>query len=264
MSYFPILAAPGCSGWTTLCNFAPNNWEVRARDAKLVCVSWAHEGRWRSETLGKLPYGEMRTVTSADIAGTAPAECLPLLSLRRTALDRELEALPRSSLDSTVLPVWRATVGLSTDQASTSYQGEIDPFPPQASLLTFCPLIQPGESLRNYLLFVNAESSPITRTSQLEIFDAATAELKGTFEVRNNRVSVVPLDDLQVSSSELPLLLCRDMGAVPLYFSTTSDRAFLSLEHTHPPASYVIHGKRWEAQKKMKQHWFARTSRTPA
>ena len=37
---------------------------------------------------------------------------------------------------------WRATVGFNLFESQTSYQGEINPFPQKASLLTFHPFIQ--------------------------------------------------------------------------------------------------------------------------
>ena len=80
-----------------------------------------------------------------------------------------------------------------------------------------------------------------------------------TIDVKNNDATIIPLDGLEFSSTDLPLIICRDMSAIPLYFSKTSDGTFLSLEHTHPPASYVIHGNRWAAQKILKKIWFSRT-----
>jgi hypothetical protein len=51
------------------------------------------------------------------------------------------------------------------------------------------------------------------------------------------------------------------MAFVPLYFSTTKDGQFLSLEHTHPPASLVTHGDRFGAQRHLKKLWFSQLSK---
>lgn len=117
---------------------------------------------------------------------------------------------------------------------------------------------RPG--VRNYLLFVNLEKSPSSRESTVEIYDAATAGLRATFAVRNNAISSIPLDDIGFAASGLPVIICRTMAALPLYFSSTEHGSLLSLEHTHPPASYVIHGRRWDAQKLLKERWFAKVS----
>lgn len=260
MSYYPILSAPGCTGWTTLCNFPPNNWETSGRADKLIHVTWAQDDCWRSAPLGVLEHGATRTIKSGDVASLVPAGALPLLSLGTVELKASCNVLPRTNCEPTFVPVWRATCGLSAARASTSYQGEVDPFPPQASLLTFCPLIQFGEDIENYLLFLSVESSPCTRTARVEVYDAANTVSRAAFDVRNNALNVIPLDHLGLSPSELPLILCREMAGIPLYFSRTRDGAFLSLEHTHPPLSYVIHGKRSEAQKALKQTWFGRVA----
>ena len=261
MSYYPILKAPGCQGWTTLCNFSPNNWETTDSSEKFVNVTWRCEAGWKTETIGNLASNEVRTVKSQNIAGLVPEDALPLLSLTTAKLPVHSDNLPRTDGPRTTVPAWRAALGLSTAATSTSYQGEIDPFPSQGSLLTFGPFIQFGEEVENYLILLNIESSPIIRTSQVKIYDSRKTVLKGTFEVRNNNATIIALDNLGFNPSDLPLIICRSMAAIPLYFSKTTDGAFLSLEHTHPPASYVIHGKRWEAQKILKNIWFSKASR---
>jgi len=260
MSYYPILKAPGCQGWTTLCNFPPNNWETRDSSEKFVNVTWLCETGWKTENIGVLASGEVRTVSIQDIAGFIPESVLPLLSLTVSKLPAYSDSLPRTDIARTIVPACRATLGLSTTHASTSYQGEIDPFPAVGSLLTFSPFIQFGEEIENYLIFLNIENSPVIRTSQVEIYDSEKTALKGTFAVRNNYATIITLDGLCFSPTDLPLIICRGMSAVPLYFSKTSDDSFLSLEHTHPPASYVIHGKRWEAQKILKTIWFSKAT----
>lgn len=260
MSYYPILQAPGARGWTTLFNFPPNNWEARHRGDQWVSVTWATEGQWLTESLGTLAEGGVRTVTDAELAGWVPENALALLSLTRTPPPGKSDTLPRLDTPLTSTPAWRATLGLATESAQTSYQGELDPFPPQGTLLTFGPFLQFGKSLENYLVLLNVENSASIRTSELEIFDAAGLSLKGKFKVRTNSANVIPLDGLGLEPEDLPLFICRGMAGIPLYFSRTSDGSFLSLEHTHPPASLVVHGKRWEAQRLFKSRWFAKVA----
>lgn len=260
MSYYPVLKAPGATGWTTLCNFPPNNWEVRQRGDQWLNVTWSSGGRWLTESLGTLVEGGIRTVTSQELAGLVPTDALALLSLTRIPPPSLSDTLPKLNTSLTTTPVWRATLGLATEAAQTSYQGELDPFPPQGTLLTFGPFLQFGVGLENHLILLNVENSAVSRTSELEIYDASGLGLRGTFKVCNNAVNLIPLDGLGLGPEDLPLFTCRGMAAIPLYFSRTSDGAFLSLEHTHPPASLVVHGKRWEAQKLLKNRWFAKVA----
>lgn len=258
MSYYPVLRAPGSEGWVGLSNFSPNNWEARRCQPQLVNVTWASNGAWVTKNLGILEAGASRTVTAGDVANLVPANALALLSLTRTAPPAESGLLPKLDTAQTMVPAWRATLGLSTPEAQTSYQGELDPFPPQGSLLTFGPFIQFGAGVKNQLILLNVEYSAFSRAAELEIYDAAGLTLKGKFPVRSNHINIIELDCLGFEPGDLPLFICRGMAAIPLYFSSAIGGGHLSLEHTHPPASLVVHGRRWEAQKLLKNRWFAK------
>lgn len=260
MSYYPLLKAPGAQGWATLCNFSPNSWEANRRQQQFINVTWASGGLWASKNLGVLAPGALRTITASDVADVVPADALALLSLTRTPPPAESDVLPKLDVAPTSVPAWRATLGLSTSEAQTSYQGELDAFPPQGSLLTFGPFLQFGEGIKNHLILLNVENSPASRSAELEIYDAAGLKLRGRFPVGNNAANSIPLDGLGFEPGDLPLFICRGMAAIPLYFSSAMEGAYLSLEHTHPPASLVVHGRRWEAQKLLKNRWFAKAA----
>lgn len=258
MSYYPILKAPGCAGQTTLYNFPPNNWEDIRKDCRLVNLTWAEDGIWRSVTLGELAFGAMQVYTMADMSAYVPEDALPLLSLASSPFPECSESLP-SPMHGTTMPNWRATLGLVSPLASTCYQGELDPFPAPGSLLTFAPFMQFGSAIENYMLFLNLEKNSPTRVASVEIYDSAVPlRCRGSFQVRNNAISIVSLDSTEIGPEDLPVIICKGMSGIPLYLSKTADGSYMSLEHSHPPASYVIHGKRWEAQKILKNNWFAK------
>lgn len=260
MSYFPLLTAPGCAGWTTVFNFAPNNWEEGSRVARFLNVSWTDGTCWQTRQLGRLEYGELQKVEAADLASVVPAGCLPLLSLTDEPPSAQRNKLSVADMPRTSYPNWRATLGLqAVSGARTCYQGEVDPFPAPGSLLTFGYFLQFGPGVENHLLLLNVEASPLPRSGILEVRDAAQPGiLKASHEVSNNSVNIIPLGGDCVDESNLPLLVCREMSGIPLYFSCSADGRYLSLEHTHPPASSVLHGRRWEAQKLLKQIWFSK------
>jgi hypothetical protein len=258
MSFYPILSAPGCTGYTTLYNFPPNNWEDTRKESRYVNLTWAQDGVWRSVALGELAFGAMQAYTRADLSAHVPEDALPLLSLTASPFPECSESLP-AAIHSTTTPNWRATVGLMSPLASTCYQGELDPFPAPGSLLTFAPFVQFGSGIENYMLFLNLERSSQSRSSTVEIYDSALpGRCRGSFDVCNNNVSVVSLDNVGIGPEVLPVIICKGMSGIPLYLSKTADGGCMSLEHTHPPASYVIHGKRWDAQKILKNNWFAK------
>jgi hypothetical protein len=239
-----------------VCNFPPNNWESDFNCTRLVNVTWAADGLWHSKVLTELPFGSARTFSKEDACPSLPDDTMPLLSLTTAPLPEQCLSLPRV-VNGTSMPSWRATLGLISSSASTSYQGELDPFPETGSLLTFGPFIQFGSNIENFVLLLNIEMSPVSRTSKIDVHDSAEPNhLKISTRVRNNSISALCLDGLHFDINSLPVVSCKGMSGIPLYFSKTSDGSFLSIEHTHPPASYVIHGDRWNAQRVMKKKWF--------
>jgi len=259
LPYYPILKAPFSKGWTSLANFPPNNWELKSNLSKFVNVTWAESGLWHTKNLALLEAENFLKITDEDLVNIVPDNAFPFLSLSSKPLPGVSQYLPDVNDFNTKTPEWRATLGLSTEYSVVSYQGEIDKFHIPGSLLTFCPFIQVKDSVDNYLLFINLESSASHRTAELEFFDAKNKTIKFKKSVKNNDLTIVNLDEISYKKDDLPLIICRGMSGIPLFYSKTSDGHFLSLEHTHPPASFVIHGKRWEAQKELKKNWFLKT-----
>jgi hypothetical protein len=226
-----------------------------------INVTWPSVDGWITKNLGVLEPDAMRTVAANEVTSLVPEGALALLSLTVMRLPEISDSLPNLNSLKTSTPVWRSTIGLSTHLAQTSYQGEIDPFPQQGTLLTFGPFLQYGAGVENFLVLLNIENAPAFRNATLEIFNPDGGELKAKIDVQNNKANVIPLNDLGFKPGELPLFICRGMSGVPLYFSRTIDGGFLSLEHTHPPSSFVVHGKRIEAQRVLKKNWFDRAAR---
>jgi hypothetical protein len=257
MSYFPILKAPYCSGQTTLYNFSPNNWEFFDKSEKYISLTYLKDEEWHSEILDVLKYQQCSVINFEDISEKLPVDSLPLLSLSSSPLVKISKDLPMPVISTTAVPNYRASLSLISKFSTTNYQGEIDPFPPQASLLTFAPFLQYGENVENFLLLLNIEKQATTRESVVEIYDSSNFELKSTFPACNNNINIIPLDSLGFDKDSLPVVICRTMAAIPLYFSCANKGKFLSLEHTHPPASLVVHGNRFAAQKYLKDYWFS-------
>ena len=257
MSYYPILSAPYCTGETTLYNFSPNNWESTKKNRQYVNLTYAQEGLWHSLVLDELDYHAYKKISYKDIVDLIPEGVLPLLSLSNTALSKTSEQLPALDCNRTAVPEYRSTLGLKSNFTTTSYQGEINPFPSPASLLTFSPFLQFGKDVENYLLFLNIEKSPKNRTAEVEIYDTHSKLLKKTQKVYSNQVNIIALDGCGLDEQSLPVVICRTMAAIPFYFSSYKQGELLSFEHTHSPASLVVLGNRFHTQKQLKEHWFS-------
>lgn len=259
MSFFPLFSLPGTQGWTDLHNFPANNWEIMQGSPRLIHASWCGNGKWHSAPLGTLKAGASRRIRKADLTGVVPDEVTAFLSLDLRPLAARSEVLPNSDLPKVHLPAWQATIGLGTEFSNTSYQGNVDPCPSAGAMLSFAPFLQFEPGVKNHLLFLNLEKTPIQRSNQLEAYKADGTHL-ATFTVRNNAMNVIELNPCGFQGDDLPLFLCRGMAGVTLYFSCTGDGRFLSLEHTHPPASMVLHGQRFEMQRQIRNRWLERVS----
>jgi len=257
MSYFPILTAPHCNGRTTIYNFSPNNWESLSKQSQYINLTWPSNGLWHSITLDELPHGMSRSYTKSDLPANSVSDHLALLSLSLRPLPRYSDVLPTVPNPSQY-PAWRSSLELYTHCASTSYQGELEPFPKNASLLSFPSILQIRPALKNFLLFLNIEKAPVVRNASLQIFRSGDMSMcLAQHELLSNSITCICLDDLRLEPFDLPVLVSKNMSGVPLFLAMNEALTAMSLEHTHPPASFVIHGKRWTAQKFLKSRWFS-------
>ena len=259
--FFPILSAPGCSGWTTVFNFPPNDWEDSKRISRYLNVTWTDGVTWKSYVVCKLKHGEIKRIDRDLLLKDIPENFLVLLSLTENELPNLSDTLDMGLMPTTGYPNWRGTIGLTSNVGSfeVSFQGEITPFSTSGSLLTFGHFQQFHPEIENHLLLINIEKSPRFRSGLLEIRIAASPKkLIKSITCQNNSVTSINLSDLGFSMTDLPIFICKEMSAIPLYFSRTRDGSFLSLEHSHPPAATVMSKGMFDAQKYLKNLWFSK------
>lgn len=261
MPFYPLFSALENSGFVQLANFAPNNWEKVTNGLKNI-FSLVTDGQiWRVSNLGKIPENEFRNFKTEDFSLNKSSkkndifiEELVLLDMRNGFLSENLIELPYSDLLTTHWPEWRATIGFNSENSRVSYQGEINPTPSKATLLTFHPFIQ-FEDIKNYFIFLNIEKSPVFRWSEIDIFLSGSGEKIDTKKIRNNSANIIPLDDYGFTSQDLPVFYCKSMAGIPFGFGKSISSGMLSLEHTHPPGSFTIHGDRLLSQRNIKADW---------
>ena len=257
MPFFPLLNTEKVAGFTSVHNFSPNNWENQFSGRKTVWAIYSNGKNWKTIKLDTLDQGESRTYYYLDLLNHLNAKTQPLilLQLRRTSLASTLDQLPQQEFIYTITPEWRATVGFSLFESQTSYQGEIKPFPQKASLLTFHPFIQ-YQKIDNYFLFINVEKSPVFRKSSIEIYEANSKKFIDEVRVVGNHTNLIELDHYDFTPNDLPVFISRSMAGIPFGLGVSEDKKMLSLEHTHPPASFAVHGERFKVQAEIKKQWF--------
>ena len=258
MAFFPLVSLLDTEGYCTIHNFPSNNWEKSDKDNKTVWALYSNGNQWVSKSLGLIKSGESKTFYYKDLGLSYSVLCSPIvfLQLRKTPLPPYLDQLPDQEITLTKVPQWRASVGFSLNQAQTSYQGEINPFPKKASLLTFHPFIQ-YNTIKNYFVFFNLEKSPVFRKGTIEIYNSYSKKFIDKIEVKSCHASVIEIDQYNFDKDDLPVFISRDMAGIPFGFGIAEDKTMLSLEHTHPPASFVVHGERFRVQNEIKKQWFS-------
>lgn len=257
MPYFPLLTAPYCSGQTTIYNFSPNNWEILKKTDYYLNITYAYDDIWHNILLDKIEYGNYKDINRQDLDLLIPRDASPFISLTSSIVKKTSKDLLNIVTNKTHFPEYRSTLRLVSKYSKTSYQGEIEPFPTKGTLLTFSPFLQFGNDIENYVLILNLEKSPKKRTENLEIYNAHNRTLKKTQIIYNNQVNIISLNDMGFTYLDLPVIICRGMAGIPIYFSVSRKGRYMSLEHTNPPASFAIHGDRFGVQNYLKAYWFS-------
>jgi len=261
MSYYPLFDILENRGFVNIPNFPPNNWESTSLGTKKIYQIRTDGNNWLVNEMGDIKENtfsyydtnniEALTQLNNDRASTGE---LALFLLRNNPLDQVLGELPGTDVPGTYWPDWRATIGFKSETSVVSYQGEINPTPPTATLLTFHPFIQ-FDNTNNYFVFINIENKPGLRWSEMEIYLAESKKRIDSVKIRNNAVNVIPLDHYGFEPDDLPVFYCRTMAGIPFGFGKSLDSGMLSLEHTHPPGSFTLLGNRLNAQKNIKVGW---------
>ena len=78
----------------------------------------------------------------------------------------------------------------------------------------------------------------------------------GIAKVSTNSATCIPLNDIGYLPTDLPLFISPSMAGIPFGLGVSRDGHMLSMEHTHPPASFVLFGNRNAIQGKIKKTWF--------
>ena len=258
--YYPILRVPELSGYTTVHNYTPNNWEIRKNCKKYVNITWSDGKIWKSKTITTLDIDKSYVIKDKDL-DFVPKNAIPLSSLSVNKLPTLSETLPEDIDMQTNLPEWRASIGLKSNLGgNTSFQGEGYAFPSNGSLLSFSPFMQYGEHLSNYLLFLSIEKLPFFRKTKLYFLKASGNKINGQVSVISNHINIINLDNFGYDDKDMMVLMTKDIVGIPLFMTLYKSGVELSMEHTHPPASFAIHGNRWALHKELKNIWAKKLS----
>lgn len=252
--FFPIMKTPDLDGFCDLVYESPNNWENRIRKAVSIYLLWSDGQNWNSIKLTEMRYGDYFKVDTKNLEDKFLKSGLALIYPSINNLDSRLDALPSKKVWYSEIPAWRNTSGFYNQYTQVSYQADIEPLPPKASLLTFHPFIQFGEVINN-LLVLNVTKNPNVKKDKISLFNSYDKSFVADVEIRTNSLTTIPLDVYDFKPTDLPVFYSPNIAGIPFGLGIAKSGRMLSLEHTHPPASLVLHGDRRGMQGKIKKAW---------
>ena len=156
------------------------------------------------------------------------------------------------------IPAWRANIKLKSKSTACSYQGEIPSSLTEKnlSLVSCSPMVQLEKNINTYFYLVNLNSNPSKIKFKINVLNK-NKEIVYTDNFYTNTINILNLKNIITNLNEkMYIFTSKDKGGVPIYFSKNDTNTSLSLEHTHPPTEYTIHGNRIFFQKEKKNFWF--------
>ena len=252
--FFPLMKTPNLNGFCDLVYESPNNWENRIHKPISLYLLWSNGNRWVSKKISEMNYGdEIRLVTN-DIDEKCLATGLALIYPSLEPIEPELSTLPSRKVWYSEIPAWRNTSGFYNEFTQVSYQSDIEPLPSKASLLTFHPFIQFGDVINN-LLVLNVTNDPKIQSGKISMFNSFDKSFIADSLISTNSLTTIPLDIYNFKPTDLPVFYSPEIAGIPFGLGIAKSGKMLSLEHTHPPASLVLHGNRRAIQGKIKKSW---------
>jgi hypothetical protein len=255
--FFPLMKTPNLEGFLDLIYQAPNNWENRIRKKIYMHLIWSENSHWRTQQVAIMSRGDVYKLKTDEIDEGIMQNNLALAYASLSPLPEQIPSLPTEKTWFSEVPAWRNTSGFYNSFAQVSYQADVEPLPSKASLMTFHPFIQFSE-IENRLVVLNATNSPELVESNIQIYNSNEMKLIAEEKVITNSLTTIYLDKYEFQPSDLPIFYCPNMAGIPFGLGISNDSRMLSMEHTHPPASLVLHGDRRAIQGKIKKNWISR------
>lgn len=252
--FFPLMKTPSLNGFCDLVYESPNNWENRIHKPISLYLLWSNGNRWLSKKISEMNYGDETRLVTNDIDEKCLTTGLALIYPSLEPIEPELSRLPSRKVWYSEIPAWRNTSGFYNEFTQVSYQSDIEPLPSKASLLTFHPFIQFGDVINN-LLVLNVVNDPKIQSGKISMFNSFDKSFIADSLISTNSLTTIPLDIYNFKPTDLPVFYSPDVAGIPFGLGIAKSGKMLSLEHTHPPASLVLHGNRRAIQGKIKKSW---------
>tara|TARA_X000000950_G_scaffold224301_1_gene270352 strand:- start:18193 stop:18969 length:777 start_codon:yes stop_codon:yes gene_type:complete len=222
---------------------------------KNIYAVYSDNQSWNYLNLGILEKNKSKIIKKSDLPEDFRNESVFIFMSDK--LINNFDTLPILKNEMKTTPEWRSNIKVYNDNTSTSYQGELpDVFlDKKLSLISCSPMIQNKINIFNYLFFINLRNDPKKINFKIELLNS-NKKVLGEYQATTNTINYFNLNKFISGSKDLVYIIrSAQYGGIPIYFSYNNDESKLSLEHTHPPSSYIVFGDIMSFQKKKKIFW---------
>ena len=256
MNYFFLLKKPleNLSTEIDIVNVSPSATFSRTKSQKLILHYFYSDGKkWIFKDICSLNKDESITINE-DYFDEKLKDKSIFFSLNRNKILTSNIITDEDYHDSKI--AWRSNIKIKSLNSSTSYQAE---YPgamvnKKISLVSCSPMIQLKKNIKNFFFLVNLYKEPNFEKFTVQILNS-NKEILNDFECFTNTINLIDINKLNIQSqSEMLIFNSKTGGGIPIYFSIDNESR-MSLEHTHPPTEYTLHGNRFLFQKIKKNFW---------
>lgn len=256
MNFFFLLKnnIPNLKSEIDLINFSPSlEFSKSKSQDSILHIVYSDGNEWIYKDLCKLPKNETITISEDDIDNSLKNHSI-YFSINKNKISKSDYLLDEKYHVSSI--AWRANIKIRNNKTTTSYQGE---YPggmtkKNISLVSCSPMIQNKKLSENYFYLVNLHTNPKITKFDVNILDSKKNKLT-SLKCYTNNINFFNLNNLNLPENNNMFIFQSDNGGgIPIYFSQDKNGQ-MSLEHTHPPTEYVLHGNRFLFQKIKKNFW---------
>lgn len=253
---YPVLRPPSdlyCSS-VTVYNTHPFPLGIVLNKTRFLYLIYPFQDVWRSVLLDTLRPGQSFTAHFSNVIDYLPSsDITPFVALSTYKLPIKLDCLSQITTPSSQ-PAWRATLLINKGQSYTSFQGECPIFPLNRSLFSFSPFIQDSGS-HNFFYLLNVTESAKHHYSDLKVYDPCHPTIPlATYSISTNSCNLIKLDEALSHYTSL-IFYSPSITGVPVFMSNLGSN--LSIEHTHPAASFTLGAdNRAYFSKMVASNWF--------
>jgi len=253
MSFWPLFISEKFSSEITVHNFSPNNFEV-LKKFQFVNLSFidVKSKSWVTNTIDTILDFESKIFKSKELLKFSN---FGLLQLSNQKIKNKFSKTLLDPFNLSKIPAWRSTISISNGFKSSSYQGELDIFPNNASLISISPMIQNhSKMINNYLFFINLINEPVNSNHNLVMVDPNNPSIHlETLNVKNNFVNIIKINKRHINS--IYFFASKTLTGIPIFVSEDEFNN-ISIEHTHPISQFFVHSNRFVLQRRIKDEWF--------